>query len=353
MPPIDEKTLKKHIADGSFKPLYLIYGDEKYLVRHYTDKLVEKAAGKKPSEFSLHRFDGFTLDLPRLQAAVLMVPFMSERCCVLLEDVNFETLSKEDWDSIVKILSDIPETTTVIVSMPTLEAASDKGERLKKLSALAGKIGICAKLEKRTELSLERDVVRWAEKAGTKISSANAAILVSYTTNDIRALKNEIEKLAAFADGQEITAQMIDMLVAKNLQTKVFALADSVIDGKADDALQRLRTLISQKESPQAIIAVIGGVYVDAYRVSAAASAAVSTEEVARDFEYKNRAFLLKKAAFRAKRLSPQALRESVSEITKTDVRLKSVSTDSSVELEKLIVRLMNIAGAPSARRKL
>ena len=348
MPLLNERELKKHISEGDFKPIYLIYGEEKYLVKLYTDMLTEKLVGKAPSEFSLHTFSFMNFDLQKLQAAVLMVPFMGGRKCVRIEDVNPDELNAADWRDLEKIIGNIPDTSSVIFTFPSQNLNSSKDTYFKKLAALADKQGICAELKKRTELSLQKDLVRWAEKLGSKLSTANAGKLIEYTTNDIVALQNELRKLAAYADGGEITLEMIDSMVAKNLQAKIFELSDSVIDGRADKAYQQLAILFSQKENKTeltSIVSMIGSAYIDAYRVKIANENGIPTGQLIKDFAYpKNREFLLKRAAQRASRMSLSALRECISEITETDTKLKSSSADKYTAVEKLIARLLLIA---------
>ncbi len=339
-----EREFKKHIGEGSFKSLYLIYGDEKYLVRLYTSMLTEKLMGKNPPEFNYHVFNFMNLDLPRLQASILIAPFMSRYNCVKLEDINSDELNAADWNDLFTLLENIPDTTVVIFTLPSSEQEVSKSARFKKLISLAEKSGICACLDKRSDISLEKDLVKLADRLGSKLSSANAGKIIEYSSNNIQTLQNEIQKLASYADGGEITLEMIERMVPKNLQAKVFALADSVIDGKADRAYNQLEILFYQKEKPTAVLSVIGGVYIDAYRAKAAMESGVSLDRLAADFEYKNRAFVLKKAASRASKISVEALRDSIGAVADADLKLKSSSSDKNTALEKLVARLLMIA---------
>ena len=48
---LNEQNFKKEILAGNFSKLYLIYGEEKYLVKKYTEYLCSKLIGKKSSDF--------------------------------------------------------------------------------------------------------------------------------------------------------------------------------------------------------------------------------------------------------------------------------------------------------------
>ena len=43
MPQLNEIELKKQIGSGDFSRLYFLYGEEKYLIRHYTSLIIKKA----------------------------------------------------------------------------------------------------------------------------------------------------------------------------------------------------------------------------------------------------------------------------------------------------------------------
>ena len=53
---LDEKNFKKHISSKKFNNIYIIFGEDKYLCKHYTKELVEAVAGKNPNEFGFHQF---------------------------------------------------------------------------------------------------------------------------------------------------------------------------------------------------------------------------------------------------------------------------------------------------------
>ena len=48
MPQMNESDFKKHMETGDLSGLYVLYGDEKYLVRRYAGKLIRKACGDNP-----------------------------------------------------------------------------------------------------------------------------------------------------------------------------------------------------------------------------------------------------------------------------------------------------------------
>ena len=57
MAKLNEQSFRKELSSDKLSNLYIIYGDEKYLVRKYTDALISATVGKEASEFDLYKFN--------------------------------------------------------------------------------------------------------------------------------------------------------------------------------------------------------------------------------------------------------------------------------------------------------
>jgi DNA polymerase-3 subunit delta len=205
------------------------------------------------------------------------------------------------------------------------------------------KNGIAAELTAKTSMELERQIMAWVGKRGGQISKNNAAKIIEYAGTELSLLKNEVEKLCAYSNGAEITLPMIDSLVTKNLHAKIFALSDSVLCRNSNQAFSQLNALFYQREDPIAIVNVLGSAFVDVYRVRVAGESGVQNRQLAEDFQYKNRAFVLDKAAKNSRTISTAALREGLTAILNTEAALKSTQCDAKLMVEKLLAQLLLI----------
>lgn len=343
MPIMKEQDLKKHLSSKQFSNLYFIDGEEKMLVGMYTDSLIKKLMGDNPPEFNYHVFDS-ECDISSVSVACDVMPFMSDKNCVRITDLDIEAMSAEDVDVLCKIAKNIPDTTVLILSMNTLEPPAKVTKKYKKVRDVFEKNGIVGDLSRRSEMSLEKTVCKWANECGSKISPVVASKLISICSNDLKVLHCEIEKLSAYAGEQEITEQMIGLLVPKNLQAKIYDLFDYVIAQDFDRAMRTVDVLFYQREEAISIVIALGTAYVDMYRARIAVESGIPTKIFADELNYKNRAWVLDKMARQSKRISTVALRESIDCILDLNERLVSVAVDSRVEIEKLISRLILIA---------
>ena len=147
-----------------------------------------------------------------------------------------------------------------------------------------------------------------------------------------------------YAKGEEITDRDIDLLSTVNLETRTYDMADDVINGRGDRAFKKLDILFCQREEPINILYALSSAYVDAYRMRVADECGIRKETVAKDFAYKNRAFVLNRARTSVSRTSTEALRKSLDVLVETDEKLKSVSVNQRFLIEQLISRLLLIA---------
>ena len=340
---LKESEFKKHISSKQYSNLYFIDGEEKMLVTTYTDILVKKLMGENPPEFNYHTFDN-DCDISDVSVACDVVPFMCDKNCVKISDLDLEGLSADDVDAVAKIAKNLPDTTVLILSMPTLSAPQKAAKKYKKIRDIFEKNGVVADLQKRSELSLEKTVCKWANECGSKISPIVASKLIQTCTNDLRILHSEVDKLSAFAGENEITEEMIELLVAKNLQAKIYDLFDYVVSLNFDKAMHTIDVLFYQREEPVSIVIALSSAYVDAYRARVAAESGVQIKVMADELSYKNRAWVLDKMAKQTRRISTVALRQSLDELLNLNERLVSVTVNPRVELEKLIAKLILIA---------
>lgn len=340
----NESELKKHLNGGRFKTVYLVFGEEKMLVRRCTELILKKISGGDLNDFNYHAF-GEDAGISEISVSADIVPFMSERNIVKLTDLNADKLPAEDFKALMKILERLPETTTVIITLPTAELTTKTAKaQFKKLIAYVEKNGVCIELGHRSGLALERDLCKWAKAGGCTMTELTAHQLILFIGEDLNSLNNEMKKLTAYADGGEITPEMIELLVHKNTEASVYDLFGYIITGDTDRMMQALSVLFYEQTSGMAICSALSGAYLDAYRVRAGADAGKSSAEIGSDFSYGKRGWVLDKMRRQISRVTTSALRRSLDELVSTQHRLLTEPVDERTEVERLACTLVLIA---------
>ena len=349
MAKLTEQDFRKEISSGTLKNIYFIYGEEKYLVKKYTSSLINKAVGKNPSEFDFQKFNSNT-SLEDIISSSEQLPIFSQYKCVCVNDYDINGMSESEYKDLEKYISDLPENLVLIFSQPTLIPSSKnsqgkdkKPNRINRFASAVEKYGTVLELQKKGDIALEKQLVSWAEKNGCKLTQINASKIIAMCGNDMTALKNEIDKLSAYADNSEITEEIIKKLVTKNTEVRVFAISSCISSNDFNGAYKNLHQLFEQNEKPEIILSVLSSTFIDMYRMRVASESGKTASDVAKDFKYGKREFLLKNANNNARRYSTFTLRRILDAILQTDIKLKSTRADAQVLLETLISRLLII----------
>ena len=347
---LDEKSLTKHIASKKYNNIYVLFGNEKFLIKHYTNLLIKKVAGEIPDEFAFHEFTK-EVDLQHLSVAVGAVAFTAPCNCVVVYDMDVNKLDKSGFEALQTIVKDVPDTTVLIFSYPTFDTSTKTGDAGKKskFKPFCDFVSKCEgdvyELNERDAVALEHQLAAWADKRGKKLSLPTASKIIYYCGTNLSTLRNELDKLIAFTgDREEITVDDAEKVVVKKLEARIFDLMDYVILGNTDKAYSLLYKLFELKEDPRTVVRLLGNSYVDIYRARVASESGADMKSVADFFKYGNRAWVLGKSKSKAERLSTNAIRRSMAEILDLSARLNTVTLNEEAEVEKLIAKLTLIA---------
>lgn len=340
---ITETELKRNIKENNFSNLYFLYGEEKMLVGTYAKRLKEKIVGKEPSDFNYHEFNDGSI-IEDIANAVNILPFAEPYNFVSITDFNIEKITESDLKAYFEVVSNIPETTVVVISMLTLMPSGAKASRWKKLSDIADKNGIAVDFAKKSAADLRKLLISWAGKRGLELVPKNADLIIEYSGTNLQTLQNEMEKLCSYTKEGEITSDIIERIVIKNLEARVFDMADAVVKGLWDSAFEKFDLLMYQHEDPNAILAVLSSNYVDMYRVRTAISSGERSAKLTEDFDYKRKEFKIRKAENAVKRLSDEVLDESLELLAQANTLINGNSVNKRLVLEELICKLIMVS---------
>ena len=340
---VDDAGLKKQMAAGELSGLFVVAGEEKYMVKRLARQLIQRAAGDAFPEFNDQPFTNES-SLDSIGDAAQALPFFAQRKCVSVADFDVESKSAQELEKLYELWELSPETTTLVFWYPTLDFDEKRSSKWKKFLKQAQERGTVALCGRRSQTELLRFLSREAEKAGCGLSRPVGQKLLEYAGMDLTALQNELEKLCAYALGQgtpEITGDMVEELVPKSMETTVFLLAGALVGGSYEKAYTLLDTLFYQREEPVAIVGALATSYLDMVRVRAALEHGGSYGDAAQYGDYKGQDFRLKKAQQNARGVSLQVLRESLHLLLEADLALKGSRLDARILLDELIAKLL------------
>ena len=196
------KELTKQIKEKSFHKVYLLTGDEPYLVLQ-AKHMLKNAMIKEGDTMNYAAFTDGKIDLNTLQELAFTYPFFSEKRLLLLDGTGILKTGKDEF---VSIMENMPETTCIIICEPEVDKRSKVYKWIKK----NGYVGEFLK-KNQTEKVLLRWIAALLGKEKKQIRENNARYFLQKTGDDMFQIKNEIDKLIAYAgDREEITQADID-----------------------------------------------------------------------------------------------------------------------------------------------
>ncbi len=360
---LTEQRLGADIKAGRLARVYLLYGEEDFLIRMYADKLTELCVPSDPGDVRDMNFVRYSLvpsaekgsaeDRPpkidELSDFTDSMPFFAERKCVLLKNFDPDALDKAELESYLAFIGDIPETSTVIFTRENTEGDPKKYKeklahsKMKQIMDAVDKNGIVCELAPFDERRLCSMAAAKAKRAGCELSGENAAFLAECVGGSLSLLQTEVEKLCAYRQSGEITRADIETLVPKRVESNVYALAGELFAGRTGGALEMLRALFVKRIEPIVIMAALSGYFVDLYRAKLGLNAGKSYSETAADFNYKGRAFVVRNAYGSARRASEKLLGEALAVLYNANKLLNSSKTDSRLVIERAIVEIGEI----------
>jgi DNA polymerase-3 subunit delta len=341
-----EDALKSNLKDLNFLPVYVLYGDEQYLIGQYVKQLTEKTVGDCMPDFNLARLKGEGLTYSKILESAEVLPVMHSHRCILIQDFSPAELEEnaiKEWEA---YLAD-PCPGSVIVFYYTAVKPAAVGKWKSFLSACEKKGGVL-KLNKKTEQDLVKILCGGAGKRGCRMTAYTASYLIQCVGNDMNTLLHELEKLCAYKMNQQIEDRDVDLLCTKTLSATAFQMVQKINRKDSTGALTILHNLFRMREEPIKIMGALASSYVNLYRALTAQEAGIPLGDFGQEFGMKNPS-ALQYSLKDARALGGKRLDESLKLLSESDKNLKSLPVDGQIILEQTVVGLLKIAGASHA----
>ena len=233
------QTINEDIKNGTFKPVYLLYGEEAFLKQSYKKKL--RAAITGDDTMNYNYFEGKGLDVNELISLADTMPFFSERRLILIEDSGFFKTSSE---ALAEYLPTMPDTTCIVF----VEEAVDKRNKLyKKVKDL----GHIAEMKRQDSAQLARWAATILAQNGRKITPSTMNLFLERVGDDMENIRMELEKLISYTMGSEVvTAEDVKVITTVQITNKIFDMVAAITAGKTKRAMDLYEDLLPLREPP-------------------------------------------------------------------------------------------------------
>ena len=241
------QTLNQDIKEKTFKRVYLLFGDEPFLVNSYKKRLREAIAGDDTMNYNY--FEGKGPDVKEIISLADTMPFFAERRLVMVDGSGFFKSSAPE--ELVNYIAEIPESTCMVF----VESEVDKRNKLYKK---VKDNGYAAELKKQDADQLMRWAAGILAKDGKKITRQVMEYFMERTGDDMENISSELEKLISYTLGRDIvTDEDVETICTTQVTNKIFDMISAISARQTRKAMDLYEDLLTLKEPPMRILFLI------------------------------------------------------------------------------------------------
>lgn len=241
------QRINDDIKQANFKQVYLLYGEERYLRKQYTDRL-RKAMCNEDDQMNTHFYEGKDIPVGEIIDLAETLPFLAERRVIFISNSG---LFKSGGEKMAEYLTAPNETTFFVFT----ESEIDKRSKLFKTVQNKGYI---AEFAVQDENTLKRWIGGTLNREGKKITENTVQLFLTKTGTDMENIRMELEKLICYCmDRDVIGPDDVEAVCTNRISNHIFDMISAIADKQQQKALQLYYDLLALKEPPMRILFLI------------------------------------------------------------------------------------------------
>ncbi len=258
--------VKSQFREGKFAPLYLFFGEEKYLQEELLSSLIGSYLGSE-SDFGVEKVDGSSYALDELIDQISERGLFSSRRLLVIDSPPYlappRKTDKDDElppadepeaadSKTLETLKVYLENQVKPVPASVIVLLASRVDRRKKFYKLIDQKAVAVECIPLKGENLYHWIKLQAEKGGKSIERNAVERLMLAGEQNLHYMASEIEKYSTYLGEDEklITAPVVDALFAGDLQGDVFKLADALAEKNFSRAENLLQLLLKRREKP-------------------------------------------------------------------------------------------------------
>ena len=321
------QTINEDIKNGTFRRVYLLYGDEDYLKLQYKNKL-RRALVTEGDTMNFSRFEGKEAQVPALIDLAETMPFFAEHRVILVEDSGF---FKNAAPQLAEYLPDMPETTCMIFIEKEVDKRSKTYKSLKD-------IGRMVEFKTPDEKMLTRWVLTVLQKNGKKLTQPTMQLFLEKAGNSMGNIDRELEKLICYVGDREII-QMDDVeeICTGQTENRIFDMIHMMAEKRQKEALGLYYDLLALKEPPMRILFLLVRQFNILLQVKTMVAAGMEQNQIADRAGL--RSFTIRRYRSEAGHFSVQKLKEALRDCARAEEDVKTGRLDDRLSVELILVK--------------
>ena len=327
----DLRKLQMSLEKGTPGPIYLLHGEETFLIDQAILAIRTKTLASGLADFNCDVLTAPETTPGQVRDIVETLPMMAERRLVIYRGI--ESVKDEAWEQLLPVVEN-PISSTVLVLV------ADKLDKRKKFIKRLNEVAILVDLKK----PYENQIASWIEYIAfledLKLAPDAMAAIQQIVGTNLSEIQNEIRKIKQFLGPDAKSVALADVLkvVSKARVESVFSLTDAI--GRRDRA-RALLCLANLLEHGQNEIGVLSLIYRQIRILSAVydgKKAGLSGVRLSQKVGVPE--FFLKQYLEQVRLWDSQKFACTIKALHETDKALKSSPVASHIWLENFVVQI-------------
>lgn len=334
------ENLEKELKSGKLQSLYLLYGEELFLLE-FSLKKIKALFGETIKGINFIIMDETNVN--QLISDIETPAFGYEKKLIIARNTGL--LKKEgkrknteltNWKK--KVANYLQENSKTIQENIVLVLVEEEADNKQELYKVIDKLGVVCKFDFQKPIQIARRIKAICQAYKVKIEDNTLQYFIECCGTNMQELMNEIRKLIEYVgENGKIKKEDIDQLTIKKLESVIFDLTDFLGKKETGKALEVLKNLIDKKEPVQKILITLYHHFKKLYFTKLAIK---EKQDVISSLNLKaNQTFLVNKYKMQAKYFQEKELKEILQSLRDLDYHYKNGRIDLNIGLESILCR--------------
>lgn len=268
------QNLIKDIKENHIKQVYVLYGQEKYLIRYYKKLLINKLI-PKGMEMNLTIFDDKN-DIPTGIEQSKSYPFLHDKRLIVFDHIH---ISKNADSVLLDYLEHLPDYCYMIFLEDELDKRTKAYKKFSKMNAVA-------EFKYQSDVALKKWVINQVEAVNMKITQQAVELLLSMSGEEMDTIYNELQKLIGYCyEKTEIEEEDVSLINVPTLNNRIFDMINNALRGKLATSLRQYHEMLLLKESPVKVLILMNRQYLQLLHIKEGKNAGKTASEIASDLK--------------------------------------------------------------------
>ena len=320
------QQLIQDLKNQTYKPMYLLFGEEDYLRKQYRDKL-KAALVAEGDTMNYHYYEGKDINVGEVIDLAETLPFFADRRVIILENSG---LCKSGGDVLAEYLKQPAESVLFIL----VETQIDKRCRLFKTIKDGGRV---CEFAAQNEMTLKKWIYTLAKKDNKSVDELTVHHFLEKTGTEMANIRTEWEKLMCYCmDREVVTPKDIDEVCTQRVSNRIFEMVAAIAEKRQQEALDMYHDLLTLKEPPMGILALIARQFNLMLQVKELQKKSIPSRQIAEKVGLAP--FIVQKYEKQASRFKMRELKDALAACVAADEAVKTGKLNDVLSIELLII---------------